>query len=287
MKLANLDLEQADARNLGATCWDLFVDQYGPEFAGKYLDYCESGDVHTKICQLGWPEFDWTDDPIHNRSIADVIAHKDMSYRDLSKPLGHGTNYMGEVMVAQSTKLPMSTILAFKEKYFAALPCIELWHEWVKRQLIEFSFITTLFDRRRFFYGRANDKNNIRAAVAFGPQSLTGDEINLGLINLFRLNRVQLLAQIHDSILFQYLEDEEEVILPLAIKALTIPLTLKRGREFVVPVEAKVGWNWGNAGANNHHGLIKWKGEKDERMKPKYGKKKRLSLFREMERGMN
>jgi len=284
MKLANLDLKQADARNLGAICWELFVEKYGPEFAGKYLDYCESGDLHTKVCEMGWPTLPWTGNTAADRAIADVIAHKGMSYRDLSKRLGHGTNYQGEVSVAQATKLAMSVILAFKKKYFAGFPCIELWHDWVRRQLIDFGFITTLLGRRRFFYGRPRDANNIREAVAYGPQSMTAEQTHMGLVNLFRTNRVQLLLEGHDALIFQYPKDEEEEILPLAIAAMTIPLTLKQGREFVVPVDAKVGWNWGDKTSDNYHGLAKWKGAPDERTSPVYGKQPRLSFLRELER---
>ena len=144
MKLANLDLEQADARNLGATCWNLFVDQYGDAIAGKYLDASESGHLHTDVCRMGWPELPWTGDSISDREVADTLAHKAQSYRDLAKRLGYGVNYQGMVNVANSTKLPMSQVLSFQDKYFDGFPCIKMWHEWIPNQLREFGFITTL-----------------------------------------------------------------------------------------------------------------------------------------------
>jgi hypothetical protein len=95
---------------------------------------------------------------------------------------------------------------------------------------------------------------------------MTADEINIGMLNLFRTNRVQLLVQVHDSLLFQYPEDEEDEIIPMALECLRAPLVLKRGREFAVPVDAKVGWNWGDLNTDKHgnvengDGLAKWKG---------------------------
>jgi len=73
---------------------------------------------------------------------------------------------------------------------------------------------------------------------------MTADEIDTGLLKLWRLNICQLLVQVHDSILIQYPEELEDVILPQAIAVLKTKLVLEKGREFIVPVDAKVGWNW-------------------------------------------
>ena len=133
--------------------------------------------------------------------------------------------------------------------------------------LREDAAITTLFGRRRYFFGRPSEDSTIREAIAYAPQSMTADEINIGMLNLFRTNRVQLLVQVHDSLLFQYPEDEEDEIIPLALDCLRAPLILKRGREFCVPVDAKTGWNWGDVVTDrqgnpieNVEGLSKWKG---------------------------
>jgi hypothetical protein len=89
---------------------------------------------------------------------------------------------------------------------------------------------------------------------------MTADEIDTGLLRLWRSGRVQLLVQVHDSILFQYREEEEDEIIPWAIETLRVELELARGRKFVVPVDAKVGWNWGDVSSSNIDGLAKWKG---------------------------
>ena len=115
----------------------------------------------------------------------------------------------------------------------------------------------------------------MREAVAYGPQSMTAEEINIGLLKVWRQVIVQLLLQVHDSILVQYPEELEHIIIPKVMELLCITLTLTAGRKFTVPVEAKVGWNYGDVVydekgkiTSNPHGLVAWKG-KDKRKRPR------------------
>jgi hypothetical protein len=261
MKFCNLDLEQADARNYGAICWNNFVDQRGERFAGSYLDACESGDLHTRVCRSAWKSLDWGDDPKAFRSVADRIAYRSFSYRDLAKKLGHGTNFYGQPRtMAQHTKVERGLIENFQREYFGEFPCIQEYFKVVRSKLADDGFLVTLFGRRRGFFGRPNDDATLREAIAYDPQSSTADEIDTGLIRLFNSNRVQLLIQVHDSILFQFPEEQENEIVPWALELLKVKLQLAKGREFYVPTEAKVGWNWGDYSDKNVDGLIKWKG---------------------------
>lgn len=260
MKFCNMDLEQADSRNLGALVWDTFYDKYGPDAAGKYLDACEAGDLHTQVCKMCNPQLPWGTEP--DRAIADRIFYRGKSYRDGSKVLGHGSNFLGQPRtMAKHTKFPEPDVKLFQQNYFNAFPLIPGYHKHVAYQLKNFSFLTTLYGRRRFFFGRPDDASTLREAVAYSPQSMTADEINTGILNIWRANKVQLLIQVHDSILFQYPEELEDEIVPWALEALKAPLELRGGRKFVVPTEAMTGWNWGYYSEDkNPDGLKKWKG---------------------------
>lgn len=277
MKFCNLDLEQADARNVGAICWNLFHDSHGADFAGAYLDACESGDLHTAVCRMAWADLDWGDNPSHFRDVADLIAYRQLSYRDLAKKLGHGTNYYGTPRtMAKHTHVAVPQIEQFQRRYFEGFPAIGSfdrnphdpnWHNYVRKQLKDFGHITSQLGRRRYFFGRPTDDETIRAAIAYEPQSMTADEIDGGILALWRGHRVWLHLQVHDSILIQYPEEQEDEIVPWALETLKQRLRLKGGRDFFVPVEAKVGWNWGEVEydgngnvADNPDGLIKWKG---------------------------
>jgi DNA polymerase-1 len=274
MKFANLDLEQADARNVGAICWNLFHNSKSAAFAGAYLDACESGDLHTNVCRMAWTDLSWTDDAKHNKAIAEQIAYRNDSYRQLAKKLGHGTNYYGTPLtMARHTKVNKGVIEDFQRRYFSAFACIPEWHKWVGQELARINQLTTLFGRRRSFFGRPSELSTLREAIAYCPQSMTADEIDTGLLRLFnsnygRNNYVQLLLQVHDSILIQFPEELENEIVPWAIEQLRVELELMGGRKFIVPVDAKVGWNWGDVQQdkegnviNNPDGLIKWRGQ--------------------------
>ena len=261
MKFANLDLEQADSRNVGALCWNFLLEQgWRDKDAGAYLDLCESGDLHTAVLRRANPSLAWgcgrTD-----REVADDMAYRHLSHRDLAKKLGHGSNYLGEPpTMAKHSKLPVKMVKEFHESYFGAFPCIPAWHKAVQQSLINTAQLITPFGRRRFFFDRPTEKSTLRAAVAYSPQSMTADEINTGIIKLWYSNKVQLLVQVHDSILFQYPEELEDEIVPWALEQLKTRLILAKDREFFVPTEAMTGWNWGYWGEDNPDGLKKYRG---------------------------
>lgn len=277
MKFCNVDLEQADSRNVGAVCWNLFAEE-DERFAGSYLNACESGDLHTTVTRMARPDLVWPDDPASWRGVADAIAYRELSYRDLSKKLGHGSNYDGKPRtMAIHAKLETRVAEEFQRNYFAAFPCIPAMHKDTAAQLRETASITTILSRQRYFFGRANDDKTLRDAIAYRGQSPTADEINTGMIQLWRRNICQLLLQVHDSILVQYPEELEDEVVPQICDALRVPIMLAKGREFVVPVEAKVGWNYGDFSDSNPDGLKKYKGGDDRVRTAK--QKKRWSLW--------
>lgn len=275
MKFINIDLEQGDSRNMGAMMWDIFLESHGAEFAGSYLDACESSDLHTRVSQMTWPHLGWTDDAKANRKIADILFYRQDSYRQTSKKLGHGTNYMGQPpTMAKNTKMPVRVIEEFQSGYFSAFPCIPAYHAWIKQQIKDYGSLTTLHSRRRFFFGRHDDKKVINEAVAYPSQSMTADAVNKAMISIWRADiPAQLLCQVHDSLLFQVPAEQCDDLVPkiLAIGREAATLHLRGGRSFFVPNEAKVGWNWGDFDKSNPdenpNGLITWKGS-DPRAEP-------------------
>lgn len=287
-KFCNIDLRQGDARNVGAICWELFNKTHGPKFAGAYLDACESGDLHTAVSRMVWRELGWSDDPKANKRIAEQLAYRADSYRQLAKKLGHGTNYVGTPRtMARHTKTSTSLITDFQSRYFQAFPCIPEWHKHVKQTLADTGQITTLFGRRRSFFGRHDDAATIREAVAYEPQSLTADEIDTGLLRLWRQQEefgIQLLLQVHDSILFQFPEELEAEVVPWAMELAKVKFDLSGGRTFVVPTDAKTGWNWGDVSydkegriRDNEQGLMEFNPSKPDTRKRKDTRPKTLA----------
>jgi len=266
-KLCVIDLEQAESREVGFICGMLFGDW-------TYLDACESGDLHTLVASLVWPKLDWPRDAKGRRAIADQNFYRHYSYRDIAKRGGHGSNYYGKPpTMAKHLKVATAVVAAFQERYFSAFPAIPRWHRWTAEQIQRNSEITTTFGFSRLFFGRPNDDATLREAIAFQGQSPTAVRTNLALYNHWKHfgSTTQLLAQTHDSISFQYDPADEAEIVPLATKMMEIPLS-HLSRQFIIPGEAKVGWNWATAhdpnkpihpvrNPFNPNGLIKYKGQ--------------------------
>lgn len=279
----DVDLEQGDSRGVGAIAWNFFVESHGEEFAGAYLDACESGDLHTTVCRMAWTNLDWGDDPSRWKSVATTPAYRDKSYRDLAKGLGHGTNYLGKppTMAAQS-KLPVDLIVNFQKNYYGAFPCIPAWQNETIHQLQTTRQLISPWGRRRFFWGDPRESSVINAAIAYAPQNTTGEFTNLGMLQLWHYRNqknlpIRFLLQVHDSLVFLVRQDAINEMIPLILEKLRVYLTLKKGRQFTIPHGCKVGWNYGAASDKNPYGLSGWKGE--EKRKPPKRKDNLLSLL--------
>ena len=238
-KIGSIDLEQVEARDVGYFCGCLFDDW-------TYLDNCESGDLHTNNAKMVWPE------KVTDRQSADQIFYRDMTYRDMAKRGGHLTNYYGTAWtMSRHLKIPVAVAEGFQQRYCrgekAVFPAIPKWWQWVAQQLQTTRLLTTPFGRQRHFFGRPGDDTTLREAIAFLPQSTTADRTNLGLWRIWRyMPQVQLLAQTHDSVTFQFPDTgADEKFVEEALELMRVTLTSPHGRRYVVPGEAKVGWNWG------------------------------------------
>lgn len=250
-KFCNIDLEQSDARIVGAIHWNLFRD-------ARYLDLCESGDLHTGVSRIAFPYLPWTNNATDDRSIANGRFYREFSYRDASKRLGHGTNYQGQPdKMARATHIPKSVIQDFQMEYLESFPAFQMWWSHVANTLRDRGHFTTLLGRQRCFFGHYKDPATIREAIAFEPQSVTADTINRGLLTLWKHDKIQLLNQVHDSVLFQYPEKNEAEIIPWALKVIEQTIKLKDGRDFMIPAEAKTGYNWSDD-PTDPNSLKKW-----------------------------
>jgi DNA polymerase-1 len=263
MKMAYLDEPQGESRMVGAIEWNLFKD-------GRYLDACESGDLHTTVARMCWPELGWTGDPAEDRILAERPFYRHYDYRFMCKKIGHGSNYAGQpYTLAKQAKIDRRAIEDFQPKYFTAFPAHHRWHEHVRRTLMEDGYLISLTGRKRWFFGRRSDDATFREAVAFDPQGSLADILNRGMLAVWRANACQLLMQIHDAILIQYPEKQEDEILPRILSLLTQRLHLEHGRTLTLTPDVKVGWNWGNFSGENPDGLKSYKPGDTRRRQPK------------------
>ncbi|HYG35226.1 MAG TPA: DNA polymerase, partial [Clostridia bacterium] len=257
-KFAYIDLEQAESWIVGINCFRLFQDN-------SYINAIRSGDLHTVVARMVWPNRPWTGDIKQDRVLADDTFYREFSYRDLAKRGGHGTNYYGQPFtMARHLKVKVQLMEEFQHGYFEAFPGIPQWHRWVAQELQLNSYIETLLGRGRHFFGRPNDDSTLREAIAYEPQSCVGDLLNLGAYRIWRRGPeydIRLLAQLHDAVLIDYPDEPEREAerLNWAKSQLLVPLRIS-GEEFVIPSEAASGWNWAKASPSNPAGIAKFKG---------------------------
>lgn len=265
MKMAYFDEPQGESRVVGAIEWNLFQD-------GRYLDACESGDLHTNVAKLCWPNLGWTGDYTADRRLAERPYYRHYDYRFMCKKIGHGTNYLGKpYTLAKQAKIDQRAIEDFQPKYFTAFPAHQQWHEWVKQSIREDGYLISLTGRKRYFFGRRDDESTFREAVAFDPQGSLADILNRGMLGVWRANCCQLLMQIHDAILVQYPEEIEDEVIPEIQSHLTQFVELNHDRVLTLVPDVKVGWNWGNWSEENPDGLQSYKPGDKRKRTPKLG----------------
>jgi DNA polymerase-1 len=254
MKMAYFDGEQIQSRIVGAVEWNLFHD-------GKYLDACESGDLHTTVAKICWPDKGWTGDAEKDRAIAEQPFYRHHKLRHMCKMLGHGTNFDGKPhTMSIETKIEQDVIELFQPKYFIAFPAHIRWKEWMARQLIDFGYLIALTGRKRWFLDRRNEAGTVRKALAYEAQADEAFIVNTGMLKVWRANECRLMMQDHDAITVQYPEDQEDEIIPKILAQLRVRVQLKHGRELIIPFGCKSGWNKGEWSEDNPDGLKTWKG---------------------------
>lgn len=267
-KFVKCDAKSGESYVVGAIIWNLFNDPL-------FLDACGSGDLHTNVARLCWPELPWPNTPHGDRDLAESPYYRHFTHRDISKKVGHASNYLGQPQqIAQQTRIPIEAIDDFQPLYFEAFPGIEKWHDWTKATLRREGQLTNLLGRKRWFMGRRDAPETQREAIAYDPQGSLSDIVNTAMLNIWRnYTRIQLIAQDHDALTFQYREADEAEVIPVLQRMLIVPVELRGGRILRIPYDCKIGWNRGDvvydrktkAVVGNPDGLTDWKGKPDTR----------------------
>ena len=266
-KFAKLDAKSGESFIVGAIEWNLFNDP-------RYLDACESGDPHTAVARICWPNLGWTGDLKRDKDIAETPYYRHHTYRFMCKKLGHGSNYGGQPeTLAQQSHLPIKVVQDFQPKYFKAFPSHQKWQARVDDELRRYGFIVNLTGRKRNFFGRRNDPDILREAIAYDPQGSLADIVNRAALRLWRERYALLVMHDHDALTFMYPEALEDEIAPRLQTEIVEHIPLKNGRTLSIPYDIKVGWNKGDYNAQtNPDGLRDYApGDKERRRRPKAG----------------
>lgn len=258
--LAEPDKAQSEARCVGYMSGD-----------SKLINLVESPhDYHAWNAQefFGTPY-----EEIYDEATGETL---DKDLRDLSKRTNHGANYnmgaqvmldtMGPKLVAKAKrllKLPahmrlIAVCQLLLDRYAATYPQVKgLFYEHIIATIATTSKLVSPLGWTRYFFGKPSKKNKpaLNAAVAHGPQNLSVSIINKEWYAIWRETvygnlhgKVRIKAQIHDSILFQYIVgfDPQHI---LSYMQTSVPVTGADGitRTMRIPSDIKYGADrWSN-----------------------------------------
>lgn len=194
------DLEQADAQ---VVAWEANDDELKAIFQDPLADLHNE---NTKVIFGSYPTS--SNDPRRHKCKAGV----------------HLTNYGGSARTLAST-LGITTHEAerFQRTWFGAHPNIRKWHKEIELQLQTRRFIENKFGYRRTYFDRV--EGLLPEALAWIPQSTVAITINHGLVAIDeQLPEVQLLLQVHDSLVGQYPTSIDHRIKPAIRQRLLVPI---------------------------------------------------------------
>jgi DNA polymerase I-like protein with 3'-5' exonuclease and polymerase domains len=247
------DLEQAESNIVAHLAGD-----------DEYIAAHKSGDVHTYVTRLIWPELPWTGDLAQDKSIAKGLPEWDNvpghDFRFQAKRIQHGSNYgLTPPGISIIAHIPQSAAKFMQRRYFDNFPEIPAWHKSVIGTIENHQPLLTPLGRRFKFFGRPDDKHTHKQGLAAGPQSMVADILDLAMWRIwYELHgRVRLLAQVHDALLGMYRVGDTDA-LRRVIQLMSIPVIVGE-RVVTIGVEAAIGRNWGKRSPSNPDGLVTWK----------------------------
>ena len=197
---------------------------------------------------------------------------KDKKLRDLAKRVNHGANYVMGPDVLVDT---MGLKAIYEAAHMLGLPKMMtpkeiathllgtfhhtypglggVFYPWVKHQVITTHMLTGATGWTRYCFGKPDkNKRDLNSYVAHCAQSLNAMVLNKAYMKVFyeiAINPAyssdfKLIAQIHDSILFQFREGKE-FLCDLVRRCMEIPVTVKSVAgevyTFTVPAAVKAG----------------------------------------------
>lgn len=155
--------------------------------------------------------------------------------RQLAKSWVHGTNYGGSPRtMAITCGITVHQSEVMQRRWFAAHPGIKQWHRRVEHDLMMKREIRNAFGFRRFYFDRI--EGILPQALAWIPQSTVANVINMGWLRVYKtLPEVQVLLQVHDSLVLQWPWKVDKILRPKVRDALLVeipypdPLTIPVG----------------------------------------------------------
>lgn len=187
-----VDLKQGDAQVVAWEANDTkLMDLFEAQARGELIDG-KPIDVHSQNAKDIFPDV-----------VLDAKGKAPYQIRQVSKSGVHATNYKGHyVEVAHRLGVKPAQMKNFQYRWFLQHPAIPQWHNRVEMEIMERGYVMNILGYRKFFFGRPKDE--VKKALAWGPQSTVALVINRGILNLKRKYPfIHRLLQVHDSFIGQ------------------------------------------------------------------------------------
>lgn len=228
----------------------------------EYIRAHKTGDTHTFVTRLLWPELPWTGDLKQDKAIAKTLPEWDPvpghDFRFQAKRIQHGSNYgLTPFGIAMIAHIPVAVATEAQRRFFHAFPFIRQWQRGIAKAVEGQEALVNPVGRRVRLFGRPWDAHTYKQGLAFKPQSLVADVLDLAIFRVWdkwEPHFIQLFAQVHDAILGQYPLGQRDKAVEALVEAMSIPVRF--GEDYMnIPVEIAVGSNWGHKGKDNPFGL--------------------------------
>lgn len=235
MMFTEADLKGAEAMVVAYLSQDPFLIEL----------FKNDGNIHNYTAHLIWGV---SDDEIKQDKELCSSKNKDTdSMYFKAKRVRHSGNYMASWMSLQEQlNIPAAEAKKLLQKFYDTSPSLVNWHNEIKHELERTRILTTPMGRKRIFFDRIS-QSLLREAVAYIPQETVAHVLNLGLINVYNTlcsdKNIELLLQVHDSILLQHPIEMKDHIHQQLHQLMAIPITC-HGKTFSIPIELKSGFNW-------------------------------------------
>lgn len=232
-----------------------------------YIEAHRSGDVHTFATRLIWPDLDWTGDLKHDKKIAkntlpdwDQTEGHDLRWQ--SKRIQHGSNYgltpFGMSIISHT---PVAANRTAQGSYFRGFPMIRVWQRQVREIVQAQGTLVSPLGREVKLFGRPWDDHTYKQGLAVGPQGTVAHIIDMAAWRIeheFDPERIELLAQVHDALVWQQdPEDLETLYQAAGLMMIPLPIVDVSGklRYAVIEAEIAMGENWGHKSDANPLGI--------------------------------
>lgn len=229
-----IDLRQAESRFVAYDSSDATL-----------IDMLESGaDVHTHVGNAILRQMGRDPDSIPKEEFKST-------WRQLGKKAGHGLNYgMKPRVFVETVFNELDIVISEKDAklitqaYFTLFPGIPRWHGWIRNELYTKRKLTAPSGWERYFYGRKEDA--LKEAYSWRPQHTIPWIMNHCLLSLIaqreaRKYDFQLIAQVHDSLIFLAPTEQIDTIYRDVTPLAWHPEVILPGGRMVIPIDFKWG----------------------------------------------